>query len=115
SPRSVLLPLPSTPMLPRPPRTTLFPCTTLFRSVPQRLVGLRDGAVALHAGVVDEHVHPAERLHHPGERSLDLGGLRHVAAEEARSEEHTSELQSRENLVCRLLLETKKVLRPCLM
>src|SRR5436309_11365176 len=66
-------------MIRRPPRSTLFPYTTLFRSEGR-------GAAGPVAGVVDDH------------RAL---GVR-------RSEEHTSELQSRENLVCRLLLEKKK-------
>src|SRR5260370_29022397 len=68
-------------MIRRPPRSTLFPYTTLFRS------GLRPGT---QRGQVA--------------RSEDLGGLRDLL----RSEEHTSELQSHLNLVCRLLLEKKK-------
>src|SRR2546430_12802072 len=68
-------------MIRRPPRSTLFPYTTLFRS----LVDPRDGV----------HVD----LHDPEVR-------RHRA--DVRSEEHTSELQSQSNLVCRLLLEKKK-------
>src|SRR2546430_8639099 len=102
-------------MIRRPPRSTLFPYTTLFRShpegVPERdraavLVELvaegidpqrprrgddlgREGLVDLdQVDVVDRHPRPLERL--------------------ARSEEHTSELQSQSNLVCRLLLEKKK-------
>src|SRR2546428_13236821 len=80
-------------MIRRPPRSTLFPYTTLFRSQP----------------------------HHPGNRTgfpQDLRGERGGAAQgispgdrrmsSARSEEHTSELQSRSDLVCRLLLEKKK-------
>src|SRR2546430_7733924 len=73
-------------MIRRPPRSTLFPYTTLFRSVP------RPGR---HAG---GH---ARRL--PRDRR---GGAR--AGRGHRSEEHTSELQSQSNLVCRLLLEKKK-------
>src|SRR5215471_20561707 len=64
-------------MIRRPPRSTLFPYTTLFRSP----------VVA----VVDQRQQPADRTGHDG-----------------RSEEHTSELQSRRELVCRLLLEKKK-------
>src|SRR5690349_22977244 len=77
-------------MIRRPPRSTLFPYTTLFRSLPpahpaivklvRRLPALLDGDVRLAA----------------------------LAAEAGRSEEHTSELQSRRDLVCRLLLEKKK-------
>src|SRR2546422_9602954 len=74
-------------MIRRPPRSTLFPYTTLFRSrVVERLLGA-------HAprGGVGEH-----------------GRQRRHGAHERRSEEHTSELQSRLHLVCRLLLEKKK-------
>src|SRR2546422_6316229 len=73
-------------MIRRPPRSTLFPYTTLFRSLPRRPgVDLRRRQV---------HLRPA---------------LREVAREVGlRSEEHTSELQSRLHLVCRLLLEKKK-------
>src|SRR5438552_11553367 len=83
----------------RPPRSTLFPYTTLFRSTGDR-VGVRDGAlqVAETAKVRDvEHDHDV--------RGLDLLGR---AVKEIRSEEHTSELQSPDHLVCRLLLEKKK-------
>src|SRR2546428_981688 len=85
-------------MIRRPPRSTLFPYTTLFRSP-------RDG--------VDDRV-ARDQL---GEGLLDLDELRQVvvafarivaAFNDGRSEEHTSELQSRSDLVCRLLLEKKK-------
>src|SRR5437667_7863164 len=73
----------------RPPRSTLFPYTTLFRSVQ-----VRDGAGAGEARVDVDQLRPVQlRLHRPAER---------------RSEEHTSELQSHHDLVCRLLLEKKK-------
>src|SRR3712207_7830401 len=85
-------------MIRRPPRSTLFPYTTLFRSA----------GVGERAHVVADH---AERLAELG-RQLDradlvaLGrGLEDLHAQ--RSEEHTSELQSRQSLVCRLLLEKK--------
>src|SRR3712207_8629002 len=99
-------------MIRRPPRSTLFPYTTLFRS--------RDGdGVPLgHVlGGVDEHV--LEDLHGRLRREEPLL-LRYVLLEDVvlvraaellgrdRSEEHTSELQSRQYLVCRLLLEKKK-------
>src|SRR2546427_2998136 len=80
-------------MIRRPPRSTLFPYTTLFRSrATLRGLGLtrRGKAVLLKDS-------PAVR-----------GMLRAVAHLVARSEEHTSELQSQSNLVCRLLLEKKK-------
>src|SRR2546430_9186176 len=82
-------------MIRRPPRSTLFPYTTLFRSSdrrvqPPRLPALQPGGdgAALSAG--------RPRLHRQRRASV------------ARSEEHTSELQSQSNLVCRLLLEKKK-------
>src|SRR3712207_8523353 len=85
-------------MIRRPPRSTLFPYTTLFRSVIGSVgdVGMISGA-ALEIGDVgddhtDAHSEEAVDLAHP------LG---------VRSEEHTSELQSRQYLVCRLLLEKK--------
>src|SRR2546430_6599584 len=81
-------------MIRRPPRSTLFPYTTLFRSVeaPRRARVDRNGAPFLPA------LGAAAFLldHHETERR-------------SRSEEHTSELQSQSNLVCRLLLEKKKI------
>src|SRR3712207_7884556 len=92
-------------MIRRPPRSTLFPYTTLFRSA---RVAARQVRVAVEArGRVAEHL-----LHHPGVRVRVLAQrVQLLLAEEAvaaRSEEHTSELQSRQYLVCRLLLEKKK-------
>src|SRR3712207_8831977 len=86
-------------MIRRPPRSTLFPYTTLFRS-PARVVQLE----FMHPGGGDAAVRPlaADR-----EALLDLRPQAHVV-EDRRSEEHTSELQSRQYLVCRLLLEKKK-------
>src|SRR2546422_7781937 len=90
-------------MIRRPPRSTLFPYTTLFRSL--HLLGRhaqRRRAVAVDGdrglGVRDLQV--ARHVQEP--RDLTQPGL------ELRSEEHTSELQSRLHLVCRLLLEKKK-------
>src|SRR5688572_32184908 len=82
-------------MIRRPPRSTLFPYTTLFRSQPRGGVrgDLDRGLPWRMFGMLDEQVHGACA------QSLDA---------EARSEEHTSELQSQSNLVCRLLLEKKK-------
>src|SRR2546421_7775432 len=89
-------------MIRRPPRSTLFPYTTLFRSRLPRLVGPHLDREA--AGR-----RRRERLRIVRLRRLLLGGLgpRRLAAR-LRSEEHTSELQSRSDLVCRLLLEKKK-------
>src|SRR2546430_6768092 len=82
-------------MIRRPPRSTLFPYTTLFRSL------LRPRAKGDHG---DHRAHADDDAQHGEERT-------------ERSEEHTSELQSQSNLVCRLLLEKKKkliqVLRTC--
>src|SRR5690349_22133675 len=82
----------------RPPRSTLFPYTTLFRSVcggPGRRADL------LHDAEPDAD----DRQHRVGHRRASRRG---AAAVRHRSEEHTSELQSRRDLVCRLLLEKKK-------
>src|SRR5207302_11191789 len=96
-----------------PPRSTLFPYTTLFRS------GLRDAVLHLLLRLVGVGAEPeghrerhqpvggslaahVEHAFHAVDRLLERRGHR------LRSEEHTSELQSRENLVCRLLLEKKK-------
>src|SRR5207249_7081826 len=75
-------------MIRRPPRSTLFPYTTLFRS--------HENGVAV------------------GGASRDRLGADRAAGARSRSEEHTSELQSRFDLVCRLLLEKKKMLRTSL-
>src|SRR5260370_10049033 len=99
-------------MIRRPPRSTLFPYTTLFRS--HHVIISQDDAL----GIGDE----------PRTEAADGGFLRHfewllllkkpaklfgdlLVERRARSEEHTSELQSHLNLVCRLLLEKKKKLR----
>src|SRR3989442_3584752 len=74
-------------MIRRPPRSTLFPYTTLFRS--------------------------RQRIRRKPRLVLeDRTGYRFVGSNELRSEEHTSELQSRPHLVCRLLLEKKKIIQP---
>src|SRR3989449_7088157 len=80
-------------MIRRPPRSTLFPYTTLFRSRPRR-----------GGDVVRHHLLHVVRVRHP-ERPLLDPDL------DWRSEEHTSELQSRLHLVCRLLLEKKKTIQ----
>src|SRR3712207_8386607 len=85
-------------MIRRPPRSTLFPYTTLFRSTVDRLGQVGDG----------EH-HLAVDLPLVGDGRPFIGQLYpRIQREPPRSEEHTSELQSRQYLVCRLLLETKK-------
>src|SRR3989454_9116764 len=88
-------------MIRRPPRSTLFPYTTLFRSLARasRLDRRVQGKqVGLRRDAFDE-------LHEVVDGRAQLGELRHLLR---RSEEHTSELQSPCNLVCRLLLEKKK-------
>src|SRR3712207_8480684 len=91
-------------MIRRPPRSTLFPYTTLFRSTPARHHGPAD--LVVHAGVA-----AAARRRRFGFAHARGGPARDAAREGgrnyARSEEHTSELQSRQYLVCRLLLEKK--------
>src|SRR5258706_9593298 len=82
-------------MIRRPPRSTLFPYTTLFRSVSESATGKRE-EIDAHALWHSDVENVERRL--PGRRLL----------RGARSEEHTSELQSLTNLVCRLLLEKKK-------
>src|SRR2546422_7422404 len=96
-------------MIRRPPRSTLFPYTTLFRSPRARLVG--PGGPDDHAEArVDEP--PAQNQEEEEQRQDDVVERRRVSQVdepgELRSEEHTSELQSRLHLVCRLLLEKKK-------
>src|SRR3712207_7374711 len=94
-------------MIRRPPRSTLFPYTTLFRSVEQERVGVADDG-SPHGDALPL---PSRQV---GRFALEvLVQLQHVrrfvhAAPDLRSEEHTSELQSRQYLVCRLLLEKKK-------
>src|SRR5690349_23459155 len=96
-------------MLRRPPRSTLFPYTTLFRS-PQRL---KDPHVSFFINANPGHVGGDELacLAELSRANLTPAGRRMVGEPEQskqRSEEHTSELQSRRDLVCRLLLEKKK-------
>src|SRR3712207_7537576 len=98
-------------MIRRPPRSTLFPYTTLFRSV--RADVLVVAGEGTHLEVL-EHAHAREdapalrRLRDPELGHLMAGKPRDLAT---RSEEHTSELQSRQYLVCRLLLEKKKYIK----
>src|SRR5256885_9697664 len=96
-------------MIRRPPRSTLFPYTTLFRSI--RHLN-REHPAAVYLGI---HHFSCEALTRGGEGSTyDVDGARvkrkqtWIDATCRRSEEHTSELQSPCNLVCRLLLEKKK-------
>src|SRR5690349_24212129 len=93
-------------MIPRPPRSTLFPYTTLFRSVDlDQGYYENNGANFLTTNVYD----PGEV---PRGNTIFLDGhmpsIIKIYTAKTRSEEHTSELQSRRDLVCRLLLEKKK-------
>src|SRR5258707_10610246 len=85
-------------MIRRPPRSTLFPYTTLFRSRPH---GRHQ-----HCDLLALRRLAGHRLRHSGQHGAGGGGLG-----QGRSEEHTSELQSRQYLVCRLLLEKKKKMK----
>src|SRR3712207_8656461 len=87
-------------MIRRPPSSTLFPYTTLFRSHPAATIFMRFGTWMLTSISPREWV-AVHRKHH---NFSDVEGDPHSP----RSEEHTSELQSRQYLVCRLLLEKKK-------
>src|SRR3712207_8177075 len=90
-------------MIRRPPRSTLFPYTTLFRSDGDRAEVLAEGQRV--AVVLEQHDRFASDL----PRDLPVRGLVEHREGDLRSEEHTSELQSRQYLVCRLLLEKKKI------
>src|SRR5260370_10616858 len=87
-------------MIRRPPRSTLFPYTTLFRSIPNRRCRTNRKSTSV-------------IRHEPKEPNPSFARTRHLTSQLPfrsieRSEEHTSELQSHLNLVCRLLLEKKK-------
>src|SRR3712207_8373624 len=95
-------------MIRRPPRSTLFPYTTLFRS--EHLSVIDYGDVPVVPGYIEESYERIavglEEVHRAGVVPVVLGG-------DHRSEEHTSELQSRQYLVCRLLLEKKNKTTYC--
>src|SRR5258708_22487855 len=82
-------------MIRRPPRSTLFPYTTLFRSVSKRRFA------GYWEYMLDEAIFTSPPI-------AEFGGAALIDADGRRSEEHTSELQSPDHLVCRLLLEKKK-------
>src|SRR3712207_8267444 len=87
-------------MIRRPPRSTLFPYTTLFRSYPSPERQARSADAYGHYRLAQGYDHY---------EAVSLHEVSRVDSEARRSEEHTSELQSRQYLVCRLLLEKKNV------
>src|SRR2546422_5616331 len=87
-------------MIRRPPRSTLFPYTTLFRSIV--------GSLAIGVSLQTEPRRDLIAVRSAGEKFLVVGVTLASQGNVPRSEEHTSELQSRLHLVCRLLLEKKK-------
>src|SRR2546426_3480321 len=93
-------------MIRRPPRSTLFPYTTLFRSREKLRAQLRDGKLddrTVEIEVKERNFPAFEIISNQGIEEMDIN-IKDIL----RSEEHTSELQSPCNLVCRLLLEKKK-------
>src|SRR3712207_7723912 len=96
-------------MIRRPPRSTLFPYTTLFRSV-EALAVLAELAedVRVRRRVVERDRRAVQQGKRCAIRRVAGAGVTEVSRCSPRSEEHTSELQSRQYLVCRLLLEKKK-------
>src|SRR3712207_7186898 len=97
-------------MIRRPPRSTLFPYTTLFRSVDELPARLDPGREVVHVLHVGRDLLRGPPLHgHVVDRRRSAAVvLEQQVLGHRRSEEHTSELQSRQYLVCRLLLEKKK-------
>src|SRR3989442_3446676 len=89
-------------MIRRPPRSTLFPYTTLFRSFLLHPYAKKGAGVSSRHLKADGCTHPSVSMKPMNYQQLGRSGL-------LRSEEHTSELQSRPHLVCRLLLEKKKI------
>src|SRR5260221_3372726 len=89
-------------MIRRPPRSTLFPYTTLFRS------WLKDTGRADYVTVTDDEALEALKMLSEAEGIIPALESSHAVAHAVRSEEHTSELQSHSDLVCRLLLEKKQ-------
>src|SRR5690349_23806406 len=92
----------------RPPRSTLFPYTTLFRSCVLQIKGTQEWGTLDRYPSMTEAIADAKALTHGVKQRCHFRLLDGETME--RSEEHTSELQSRRDLVCRLLLEKKKKL-----
>src|SRR5947209_14526283 len=103
--------MPLLPSIPRPPRVTLFPYTTLFRSPTDFTRPDEPFQSSLRLWYTPRgHKNVAADSRHEGRKKKVCAGCvcHRAAPRNARSEEHTSELQSRQYLVCRLLLEKKK-------
>src|SRR3712207_6911015 len=94
-------------MIRRPPRSTLFPYTTLFRSSARARITNCFGAASRAVGEKTAKKFGSNRAQFTSRKLLTRVGTRTPCTSQ-RSEEHTSELQSRQYLVCRLLLEKKK-------
>src|SRR2546422_2952047 len=94
-------------MIRRPPRSTLFPYTTLFRSPPRHRIRLTDPVD--HDDALEQLVRKIEERR--GRSRTVMDAPVNLVGDHPRSEEHTSELQSRLHLVCRLLLEKKNTSR----
>src|SRR3712207_7846978 len=102
-------------MIRRPPRSTLFPYTTLFRSITPSvpavccdMLGAILSTTFIESGQFDEQVLDLETKFLQDTQEEENGHFYYIPMPGSRSEEHTSELQSRQYLVCRLLLEKKK-------
>src|SRR2546430_10750012 len=97
-------------MIRRPPRSTLFPYTTLFRSIARRVCQRPSSARPWRPRLAfsQQALEDRERQSEPSAARSKLLGPPTPCCPPPRSEEHTSELQSQSNLVCRLLLEKKK-------
>src|SRR3712207_7095769 len=96
-------------MIRRPPRSTLFPYTTLFRSLARQWALPGDAPFTQKQDRADRDPMQVEEL---PEHIVDAPWRSRDVEHRVRSEEHTSELQSRQYLVCRLLLEKKKTIIP---
>src|SRR3712207_8445654 len=98
-------------MIRRPPRSTLFPYTTLFRSVKRRVQARESSQdlVPIPVRPVPELREARQRLGYPVHTAY---AVRHLVRGSTRSQEQTSELQSRQYLVCSLLLDQKTAARP---
>src|SRR3712207_7374585 len=96
-------------MIRRPPRSTLFPYTTLFRSAHSEIIGMQpEGNWITRAPSLRRKAILLAKVQDEAGHGLYLYSAAATLGADRRSEEHTSELQSRQYLVCRLLLEKKK-------